>query len=229
MRQILLPVDSGTPKPEWRDTPLVAGLGVRPLRAVLADVLTWRARTVADEQAGSEERATLGALTFRRGLLVPDADAHAFATPGCLDDERFDLWLRACLALDWRGVRHSWADAGPPTRPVPLLGLLHPFAGGLAPRHGDSTTPGIGLGPDWPARLKAGQSRGVHNDAVRRLRQAGWHAATAPESPVADSAGIYIAAALVPRCQKPLRVLRRHLGTPLIPDDKPTNEPEEMS
>ncbi len=229
MRQILLPVDPGTPKPEWRDTPLVAGLGMRPLRAVLADVLMWRARTATNEQAGSEAPATLGALTFRRGMLVPDADAHAFATSGYLDDERIDLWLRACLALDWGRVRHSWADAGPPARPVPLLGLLHPFAGGLTPEGSDSDTPRVGLGPDWPARLKGGQLRGVHNDAVRRLRQAGWQAAAAPESRATDNAGIYIAAALVPRCQKPQRVLRRHLATPLVADDDATNEPEEMS
>ncbi len=229
MRQILLPVDPGRPKPEWRETPLVAGLGIRPLRAVLADVLTWRARTAADEASGNGERAILGVLTFRSELSVPDADAHAFATSGTLDDARIDLWLRACLALDWGRVRHHWADVGPPARPIPLLGLLHPFANGLAPTRGESGSPRLGLGPDWPARLKAGQLRGVHDDAVRRLRQAGWQAAAAPELPATDDAGIYIAAALVPRCQQPQRVLRRHLAVPPAANNEPTNESEEMS
>ncbi len=196
---------------------------------MLADVLTWRARTAADEASGNGERAILGVLTFRSELSVPDADAHAFATSGTLDDARIDLWLRACLALDWGRVRHHWADVGPPARPIPLLGLLHPFANGLAPTRGESGSPRLGLGPDWPARLKAGQLRGVHDDAVRRLRQAGWQAAAAPELPATDDAGIYIAAALVPRCQQPQRVLRRHLAVPPAANNEPTNESEEMS
>jgi CRISPR-associated protein Csx17 len=60
MRQILLPLDPGDPADRahrdgrWRDSPLVPGFGMRPLRQVLADVLSWRSRTVADEPSMRE-------------------------------------------------------------------------------------------------------------------------------------------------------------------------------
>jgi CRISPR-associated protein Csx17 len=228
MRQILLPVDPGAPKPLWRETPLIAGFGLRPLRAVLADVLSWRARTAAGEQSDNQQHRVVGVPTFRWGVPVPDADAHAFATPGRLDEELLDLWLRACLALSWRGVQHAWDAAPPPAHPVPLLGILHPFAAGLAPSDGGLDAPRLGMEPDWPARLTAGQLGGVHNDAARRLRQAGWRAAGAPGYlSAADHAGIYVAAALVPRCLTPRRVLCRHLATPLVAADDPTTTTSE--
>lgn len=210
MRQILLPVDPG---PRWRDAPLVPGFGLRPLRAVLADVLAWRARTAAgepDRRDGLSGAGFRGAPTFRSGVPVPDADLHAFATPGQLDNDRLDLWVRACLALRWDGVRHEWTDLDPPPVPVPTLGLLHPFANGLAPHDAEPEVPRLALAPDWAVRLAAGQVREVHAEAVRRLRQAGWHAAPVPTQVHAD--GVRVAAALVPRCRHPLRVLRNHLA-----------------
>ncbi|MGH3274360.1 MAG: type I-G CRISPR-associated protein Cas8g1/Csx17 [Streptosporangiaceae bacterium] len=226
MRQILLPLDPPDREHrygQWRDTPLVPGFGIRPLRQVLADVLAWRSRTAADE-AGAASRdnhepgagnsgstACRGVATFRWGIPVPSADLHAFATragsPGrpLIDGEQLDIWLRACLALDWRGVRHSWGSPEP-VLPIPLLALLHPLAAGLAERD-DSDAPPLALRPDWAVRLAAGQVERVHADAVRRLRQAGWDAVPAVESaaknvPAADriSDGTFLAAALVPRC-----------------------------
>ncbi|WP_028192876.1 type I-U CRISPR-associated protein Csx17 [Salinispora pacifica] len=209
MRQILLPID---PDLRWRDTPVIAGYGLRPLRTVLADVLIWRSRTATQERHHSD--AFRGTPTFRTGIAVPDADLHAFATPGQLNDDLLDLWLRACLALRWDGVRHEWADPGRPPVPMPTLGLFHPFAAGLAPKlDRERDTPRLGLGPDWAARLAAGQLTTVHDDAVRRLRQAGWRAVPRPEQIHAD--GVAIAAALVPRCRQPQRVLACHLATPI--------------
>jgi len=215
MRQILLPVDPG---PRWRGTSLVPGFGLRPLRAVLADVLAWRARTAADEP-DPPRFSFRGVPTFRIGVPVPDADLHAFAAPGQLDDDRLDLWVRACLALRWDGVRPEWTGPGSPPVPVPTLGLLHPFADGLAPdgnerasRNAEPDAPRLALAPDWAIRLAAGQVREVHAEAVRRLRQAGWRAAPAPARVHAD--GVHVAAALVPRCRQPSRVLRQHLATP---------------
>ena len=194
MRQILLPVDST----QWRDTAVVPGLGLRPLRQVLADVLAWRSRTVAGEHGTEEFR---GVPTFRRdqtfryGIKVPAHDLHAFAG-GQLDEAALEVWLHACLALDWRGVDHSWPVTGPVTL-IPTLGLLHPLAHGLAVRDDASATK-LAMGPDWAVRLSAGQVKSVHADAVRRLRQAGWDAVPPLEGSVAD--GMRLAAALVPRC-----------------------------
>ncbi|MEU8263220.1 type I-U CRISPR-associated protein Csx17 [Micromonospora sp. NPDC048999] len=202
MRQILLPID---PDQRWRSAPVVAGFGLRPLQEVLADVLTWRSRTAAQE--GHHGTRFRGVPTFRTGIPVPAADLHAFAL-GQLDKKMLDLWLRACLALGWDGVRHDWADPGRPVVPVPTLGLLHPFAAGLAPgqaRNRDPEMPSLALGPDWSARLLAGHLTAVHDEAVRRLRQAGWQAVPSPKQIHANP--VAVAAALVPRCRQPQRAM----------------------
>jgi CRISPR-associated protein Csx17 len=195
MRQILLPVDpadTGNPRGRWRDTAVVPGFGLRPLRHVLADVLAWRSRTAADELGAESFR---GVPTFRHGIEVPAPDLHALAS-GQLDDAALEVWLRACLALDWRGVRRRWPSSGQATL-VPTLGLLHPLARGLADQE-DASAPKLAMGPDWAVRLAAGQVEPVHADAVRRLRQAGWDAVPALQEPAED--GMRLAAALVPRC-----------------------------
>jgi CRISPR-associated protein Csx17 len=207
MRQLLLPVDPVDrehPHGRWRDTAVVPGFGLRPLCQVLADVLAWRSRTAADEPGSEDFR---GVTTFRDGIPVPPADLHAFAL-GQLEDRELDLWLRACLALSWRGVRYRWAVPGPGML-VPILGLLHPLAEGLADTD-DPSAPRMALGPDWAVRLAAGQVAPVHADAVRRLRQAGWDAVPALEAPGAD--GIAVAAALVPRCRAARKLMETHFS-----------------
>jgi CRISPR-associated protein Csx17 len=245
MRQILLPLDPADPEHRdgrWRDTPLVPGFGIRPLRQVLADVLAWRSRNAADESGVSEHgsadpgigvRTATGASpgrrssvafrgvpTFRRGIRVPYADLHAFAArPGGIggssriDDGDLDVWLRACLALDWRRVRTPQWSAPGLVQPIPTLALLHPLAEGLA-ESGDTAAPPLALGPDWAVRLAAGQVAQVHTDAARRLRQAGWDAVPAPpadRTPAAERIpdGVFLAAALMPRCLGPQALLRR--------------------
>lgn len=193
MRQILLPVDQRT----WRDTPLVPGFGARPLHDVLADVLIWRSRTAPAERDAGKFR---GVTSFRTGIPVPAADLHAFADGG-LDERELDLLLRACLALNWRGVLHAWT-AEKPAVPVTTLALLHPLAAGLRPGNaGDETNdePVPALSPEWAVRLAADQVRLVHSEAEARLLQAGWTAVSAPPGRSKGS-GARIAAALVPRC-----------------------------
>jgi CRISPR-associated protein Csx17 len=255
MRQILLPLDPGDPAHRdgrWRDMALVPGFGVRPLRQVLADVLAWRSRTAADEASmgehgngdasAGEDRAGgsssgrpgmasfRGVPTFRRGIRVPYADLHAFAVgpagPGGsrISESELDIWLRACLALDWRTARPQWSRPEP-AEPIPVLALLHPFAEGLAER-GNEAAPPLGLGPDWAVRLAAGQVDGVHGDAVRRLRQAGWEAVPAvPQRTPGGSHlmdrgtdGVSLAAALVPRCRDASALLRSHFAVKIKSD-----------
>lgn len=255
MRHILLPLDPGDPADRahragrWRDTALAPGLGVRPLRHVLADVLAWRSRTAADEApikepsggscaaqpstgkagpAGSSTAVFRGTPAFRRGIRVPYPDLHAFAawpagSAGTyIDDDELGTWLLACLALDWRGTRARWSEPQR-ARPIPTLALLHPFAEGLAER-GNPAGPPLALAPDWAVRLAAGQVAGVHADAVRRLRQAGWEAV--PTVPLPDSGqlvngsafGTSLAAALVPRCAGGSVLLETQFAIKIKPD-----------
>lgn len=133
MRHLLLPVD---PDGRWRSAPVVPGLGLRPLTQVLADVLVWRGRTASGEPAQPAYRGVPG---FRRGIPVPAADLHDLAA-NLLDEQQLHLWLRACLALHWQGVTHTWPDADV-RFPVPTLALLAPFTHGLSAR-GNGSRPG---------------------------------------------------------------------------------------
>jgi CRISPR-associated protein Csx17 len=223
LRQILLPVDPPGPTEGRRS----AG--------------RWR-----DSAAEQDQETFRGVPTFRSRLPVPAADLHAFAM-GAIDDA-LDVWLRACLALDWSRARKEWPTPNPGIL-VPTLGLLHPLALGLTSAearkaariaasspdpnpHDVGDEPRLALRPDWAARLAAGQVRAVHGEAVDRLRQAGWNAVPAPPDPMAS--GVSIAAALVPRCLRPWRVLRRLASpireseeTEISTSDEP--EPEEQS
>ena len=207
LRQALLPIDPPVPgdrlqpNGRWRDAPLIPGFGSRGLDEVLADVLVWRSRAAAAERGEEKFR---GVTTFRLGVPVPAADLHAFASDG-LDDTMLDLFLRACLALNWRNVRHDWSPARPGV-PVTTLGLLHPLAAGIAPGERGSEEPELALSPDWAARLAAGQVPAVHDEAAARLRRVGWAAVPAPPEGCAG-VGVRIAAALVPRCLQPRDVL----------------------
>ncbi len=216
MRQILLPVDppgaSDRAWGRWRDAAVVPGLGTRPLAHLLADVLIWRSHTAPAERG---ETAFRGVPTFRSGIRVPAGDLHALAA-GEADEKALDLLLRACLALDWRDVSHEWAFVSPAV-PVTTLALLHPFAQGFAPGR-DGTRPAQDepvrcLSPDWARRLVAGQVSVVHGEAVAWLRQAGRAAVPAPPG-VAATAGVRIAAALVPRCRGSLAALKQ-ISTPI--------------
>jgi CRISPR-associated protein Csx17 len=187
----------------------VPGFGLRSLRQVLADVLVWRSRTAADEHDSQQFR---GVPTFQLGVPVPAADLHAFAL-GLLDEADLDLWLRACLALDWRGVRPPWKEQPVQVAPIPTLGLLQPLAHGFAPAGGRHDAPKRAMEPDWAGRLAAGQLGAVHHEALARLRQAGWQAV--PFQPPPDAIGADFAAALVPRCCDPRSMMRRYLAIKL--------------
>jgi CRISPR-associated protein Csx17 len=223
MRQILLPIDPNSSgrdwTKDWRDTPVVPGLGVRSLLEVLADVLVWRSRTASDESGrqvpGRGESpgggpAFRGVPGFPAGLSVPAADLHALAG-GRLDPAVLELWLNACLALNWYKVTTWPWKREVPLVPEPTLGMLSPFAAGLRQQKDEGDVPALALRPDWAMRLTAGQAPAVHAEAVARLHQAGWEAAPLPAVPPTSrsgEAGVRIAAALLPRCPEAIAVLK---------------------
>jgi CRISPR-associated protein Csx17 len=214
MRQILLPVDPsehGSPRGRWREASVVPGFGLRPLRNVLADVLIWRSRTAATEPGAETFR---GVPTFRSGVPVPAMDLHAFALSD-VDEAELEVWLRACLAISWRFVSHPHWSAGESAGLLPVLGLLHPLAGGTG-KQDDPQAPKLALGPDWAVRLAAGQIKSVHDDAARRLRQAGWNAVPPLDAPAGD--GVALAAALVARCRGAESLLVKNFAVPLKED-----------
>lgn len=222
MRHLLLPIDPGGQggQPRWRHAPLVPGFGARPLAAVLADVLAWRSRTAVTDRNANGFR---GVTAFPFGARVPAADLHSFAS-GAVDDALLDLYLRACLALNWRDADPGWA-AQRPEIPVTTLALLHPFAAGFrlrGPRDEADDEKVPALSPDWATRLASGQPaqvRRVHDEAAASLRRAsGWTATPGP--PVRATAdGARIAAALVARCLNPRAVLRMIAFDPAAEDD----------
>ncbi len=225
LRSLILPIDPGPHgRPGvWRDAPIVPGYGIRPLRDLLTDVLAWRCRTAADEPAV----AFRGVPTFRAGLRVPAADLHAWAG-GRLDDaalERLERYLHAMVALDWTAVRHRWAGPQPNTVsvvPVPTLALLHTLADGIATSDGGLR---LALDPGWAVSLRAGHVGRVHNQAARRLRQAGWR--TSPAPPAASlHDGRALAAAALPRCSGTVRMLRRIAVEAPSTDTPPWEEPD---
>ena len=223
MRQILLPVDPGWPRPTWRPTPIVPGFGVRALERVLADVLVWRARTGIDEQSSQDgDQPVRGVRTFRLGIPVPAADLHAWVRKQ-LDDDLVGMWFKACLALDWRGVRPSWTEQPAVELPVPPLGMLHALASGVVSRQdgGDERSgPVLGLQPDWPVRLTAGRLAEVHAEAARWLRLAGIIVAdVASDAALREIDGYRLTAAIVPRCAHASRVLTRYLS---MAEDEPS-------
>lgn len=209
LRNLLFPIRHNG---GWRDTPVIEGFGVRPLEDVLADVLIWRSRTAPDEPSTASFR---GVPTFRRGIRVPAADLHAFARDQ-LDRDKLCLLLRACLALDWFRVPRAWPSPELGI-PEPTLGVLQPLADGLHPggsRRGvgqpavssEGGEPEYALNPTWALRLAAGRVPDVHREAADRLRKAGWLAVPPPPVKAAGN-GTRIAAALVPRCADPVKVL----------------------
>ena len=222
MRQILLPVDppprrQSQPNGRWRDAPLVPGFGSRPLPEVLADVLIWRSRTAAAEP---DEEKFRGVPTFRSGIPVPAADLHAFAR-GALDERTLDLLLRACLALNWRNVRHDWPPRGRRFRsPRWACCSRWPTASSQAGRERPvpgEAEPALALNPDWAPGLPPDrQPPCTAKPRPGCARPAGMRC---PRRRVSAGDGSRIAAALVPRCLHPRSVLSA-IATRITPDSE---------
>ena len=187
LRQILLPIDPpvpgdrSQPNGRWRDAPLVPGLGSEAVAAGAgrrADLAVPHR-----DSPNATRRSSAVSHVPPRASRCPQPTCTC--SPGASSTRRpSDLFLRACLALNWRTCATNGQRARPDI-PVATLGLLHPLARGCSQAGLEEAPPGgeepeLALNPDWAARLAAGQVRAVHGEAAARLRQAGWDAVPAP-------------------------------------------------
>lgn len=184
IRQLVRPVRwrRGSWRPEWSDTTPVTGLGVRPLVAVLADVLMRRVieveqagRAVPGGVGGDDVIPTVGiqpAFDYRRvGARLGDV---ADFVRGLVDETRLERLFAGFVLLDWWRLRDddlpdSWPAADGCPRPPLAYAVLAPFFTGRAVGRG-----GPLLVPDgtWPAALVMGDTARVLTEAHLRWRMA---------------------------------------------------------
>lgn len=206
LRQLLRPVRLDGRHLAWTDTPIVPGLGQRPVLEVLAAVQTRRFMAIdqlpSPPSGGGSEWGAARAL-FGRGLWARPDDIRSLLHQE-IDLDGFERLLAALLLL-------NWADCHMTLRPprlsdddsMPILfSLLAPFFGSPpifsegppgppgAELLGDRSPTGRGLQllpePSWPAVLgrQTQEALGtVVEAALRRLRIARWN-------PVVTRAGL---------------------------------------
>lgn len=133
-------------------------------------------------------------LGFQRGSWVSLESARLFMV-GALDESRVLTLLRGLALLDHgRGAPSSGlSPQSLPSSPQPALELLslawHPVRDGKDPRakrSGDAFS--LGARPGWAARLAAGATRSVVDDAILRLEMAGLPPRLASEDLLIDPA-----------------------------------------
>lgn len=145
-RDLLLSVtvSTTTSTPVWTDGSDIAGFGIRPLTAVMTDILARVAigAGAADGASGVAGQSASG-VAMPTSVAVPLTHLHRFAA-GELDGEAVSQWFDALLAFDWRGHPMDLDSSIPEAVvPEPTLGLLGLLRNGVTPpepdtgRHGD--------------------------------------------------------------------------------------------
>jgi len=166
--------------------PVVAGLGMRPVADVLADLLAARAASSIARQdlfdSGGESSVSspvpgqVGVnVAFEFSTAAPVNSVSAYLN-GEIDDSRFESLLSGCLLLDFGGARVTPFEEGEDPETVvvhPAFALLAPFFHGRPFTTGRASV--FGLLPDrsWPARMRSEVGvASVCGDAVHRLQVA---------------------------------------------------------
>lgn len=166
MRDCLL---GSAPGSRHEDAPVAPGLGSRPLASVLADLVVWRVQHPVEDS-----RVARGVLLFAgHGYRTPWFDTHAWAA-GLLDEALLERYFLAFLALDWsRQERVRPRLSAPIVKSFnPDLAVLQGFVSGEVFLPGvpvDAPGGRLGMSPDWPLRLRAGQGDRVCREAARLL------------------------------------------------------------
>lgn len=195
---------------EWSEAPAsVAGFGVQPFAAVLAQALVRRAITggqasPSDDRPSSDSHGgpeLVGVQTaFRWRVASPLADVVAFVSDD-LDDDRIGSLLAGLLLLDWRQrveVGQWFQHRAAPGVAPPAWALLAPFFHGR-PIEVDGQAVALLPQATWPPRLACGRLEPVIEEAVRRLRIAALDPAVTDSRVIAATAptGTRLAAALL--------------------------------
>lgn len=171
-RDIVLGVLPERGKPGQWQSPMILGLGGRPLVDVLGDAAVWCEQhgAVAHTYKGGQSRGARVASIS--GIPALWQDTHAWARNE-LDEAYLQTAYLAFLALDWSKKPTVTLEHRSPQIPLPELSLLQSFNSGDV-RLPDSSTdqPRIqGLAPGWLLRLRAGQTESVLADAVALLNR----------------------------------------------------------
>ncbi|OPX14035.1 type I-U CRISPR-associated protein Csx17 [Gordonia sp. i37] len=180
-RDLLLPIMAGgTSRPAWRERSEIAGYGIRPLAAVMTDLL---ARVAIDAGAIDDVMSaggdSISGIAMPSSIPVPLAHLHQFAAGG-LDDEEVAEWFDALLVFDWSGERIELDSPGlDAVIPEPALGLLGLLRNGIAASasgangHDKSDEPTKGLTAEVLGALVGGNVDRAVLLARQRIHEAG--------------------------------------------------------
>jgi hypothetical protein len=179
MRSIVRPIDiagrGADPygRPEWtREAAPIGGLGVRPLSAVLTDVLVARSEKARAPESEGEDVKGIEPW-FIEGPAVAPGDVEAFVG-GALDLPRLSLLVEALLLLrpDAR-TSHLWRRHDDIRAPiVPAWRILAPFFSREVLRVGERVVR-LRPGSTWARELDSGGVERVLTAALLRWKLAG--------------------------------------------------------
>lgn len=206
LREILLPVAPRPAARAWTDSPLVSGLGSRPLTAVLADVLQWYVLTMEGAKSLDHVGPWIGVKGPQSGIRVSCSDLDRWVATAYLDPA-VGKWLLALLALDWRADDNTDAAVHEHGSGAldPRFALLAYLRNGASPGHRggsdrlSSETTGFALTTEIVGALIADRPGAAIELTRRRLRQVGLGTADPHRMMGANSKdGKRLAAALLP-------------------------------
>lgn len=226
MRELLTAVDppengDRSSAGNWRASPLVPGLSVRPVDLLISEVARWLSVAPAEPAgpistdgpgAAGGVGAIRGFVAPMRGVRVPAADLHAWVRGDVFEPE-LDEWLFALLALDWRGVTLTFPEVELGVVD-PSLSLLAPFRDGIG-SHGDSVDAAdnstrYGLTSTWITQLCAGKTTEAQESVRRRLGQLGYSSARMTSHPGGwHRPARRLVASLIPRSTSTYPAFRR--------------------
>lgn len=190
LAHLLRPIEvSGNGRAQWREEGLpIIVLDGRPVDVVLAQAAEVRAREVDTAETHSDGVViSLSGpdITYSRGVLACPEDVRAFVC-GEVDYIKLRQLLSGLLLLDWQDwqvdqnskrLDEYWVTfkqehfENHVTKPVPpALALIAPFLYGYRKKNGIRLLPG----PDWAAKLAAGNVRSVAADALERLERSSF-------------------------------------------------------
>ena len=215
---------------EWADSSLGSGPLTRSVNTILADMLIRRALLCRDRQVpkGITPIGSGSPLAFDWSCPAPMTHLSGFLD-GSLDLRTLGRLILAAAMLNrpppWSSLDtdRSWSPRGCLVHPA--RALLGPFFHARPLKKeieiGEATQHLLLPSLSWPHKLRAGQTYTVFNEALIRLRAAGYPSGVRPECLQSTSREKLVASLLIPGF--PYEV-RRAIGIVCPPEPDPTNE-----